>query len=40
MAAIMDGTVNKGDVIIVRYGSQGGPGMREMSARPAPSMAV
>lgn len=31
MAAIMDGTVIKGDVVIVRYeGPKGGPGMREM----------
>jgi dihydroxy-acid dehydratase len=31
MAAIMDGTVVKGDVIVVRYeGPRGGPGMREM----------
>jgi dihydroxy-acid dehydratase len=31
MAAIMDGTVVKGDVVIVRYeGPRGGPGMREM----------
>ena len=31
MAAIMDGTVVKGDVVIVRYeGPKGGPGMREM----------
>jgi dihydroxy-acid dehydratase len=31
MAAIMDGTVDKGDVVIVRYeGPRGGPGMREM----------
>ena len=31
MAAIMDGTVKKGDVVIVRYeGPKGGPGMREM----------
>jgi dihydroxy-acid dehydratase len=31
MAAIMDGTVNKGDVVVVRYeGPRGGPGMREM----------
>ena len=31
MAAIMDGTVDKGDVVIVRYeGPKGGPGMREM----------
>ncbi|MEC8349078.1 MAG: dihydroxy-acid dehydratase [Pseudomonadota bacterium] len=31
MASIMDGTVNKGDVVIVRYeGPKGGPGMREM----------
>ena len=31
MAAIMDGTVGKGDVVVVRYeGPKGGPGMREM----------
>ena len=31
MAAIMDHTVDKGDVVIVRYeGPKGGPGMREM----------
>lgn len=31
MAAIMDGTVDKGDVVIIRYeGPRGGPGMREM----------
>ncbi len=31
MAAIMDGTVVKGDVVVVRYeGPKGGPGMREM----------
>ena len=31
MAAIMDGSVNKGDVVVVRYeGPRGGPGMREM----------
>ena len=31
MAAIMDGTVVEGDVVIVRYeGPKGGPGMREM----------
>ena len=31
MAAIMDGEVGKGDVVIVRYeGPRGGPGMREM----------
>jgi dihydroxy-acid dehydratase len=30
-AAIMDGRINKGDVIVVRYeGPKGGPGMREM----------
>ena len=30
-AAIMDGKINKGDVIVVRYeGPMGGPGMREM----------
>ncbi len=31
MSAIMDGTVGKGDVVVVRYeGPKGGPGMREM----------
>ncbi|HEY5679337.1 MAG TPA: dihydroxy-acid dehydratase [Pseudomonadales bacterium] len=31
MAAIMDGAINKGDVVVVRYeGPKGGPGMREM----------
>jgi dihydroxy-acid dehydratase len=31
MAAILDGTVVKGDVVVVRYeGPKGGPGMREM----------
>jgi dihydroxy-acid dehydratase len=31
MRAIMDGTVGKGDVVVIRYeGPQGGPGMREM----------
>lgn len=31
MAAILDGTVRAGDVIVIRYeGPQGGPGMREM----------
>ena len=31
MAAIMDGTVHKGDVVVIRYeGPKGGPGMREM----------
>ena len=31
MAAIMDGTVRKGDVVVIRYeGPKGGPGMREM----------
>jgi dihydroxy-acid dehydratase len=31
MAAIMDGRVGKGDVVVVRYeGPRGGPGMREM----------
>ena len=30
-AAIMDGKINKGDVVIIRYeGPKGGPGMREM----------
>ena len=29
--AIMDGKINKGDVIVIRYeGPSGGPGMREM----------
>ena len=31
MAAIMDGTVREGDVVVIRYeGPKGGPGMREM----------
>lgn len=31
MAAIMDGTVKEGDVVVIRYeGPKGGPGMREM----------
>ena len=31
MAAIMDGTITTGDVVVVRYeGPKGGPGMREM----------
>ena len=31
MSAIMEGEVNKGDVVVVRYeGPRGGPGMREM----------
>ena len=31
MTAILDGTVKKGDVIVIRYeGPEGGPGMREM----------
>ncbi len=31
MAAIMDGTVRAGDVVVIRYeGPKGGPGMREM----------
>ena len=31
LAAILDGTVQKGDVIVIRYeGPKGGPGMREM----------
>ncbi len=33
MKSILDGTVKKGDVIVIRYeGPQGGPGMREMLA--------
>jgi dihydroxy-acid dehydratase len=31
MAALEDGTINKGDVVVIRYeGPKGGPGMREM----------
>ncbi len=31
LAAILDGTVTKGDVVVIRYeGPRGGPGMREM----------
>jgi dihydroxy-acid dehydratase len=31
LAAILDGTVKKGDVVVIRYeGPRGGPGMREM----------
>lgn len=31
MAAIMDGTITEGDVVVIRYeGPKGGPGMREM----------
>jgi len=31
LAAILDGTIKKGDVIVIRYeGPRGGPGMREM----------
>jgi dihydroxy-acid dehydratase len=33
LAAILDGSIVKGDVIVIRYeGPQGGPGMREMLA--------
>ncbi len=33
MAAVEEGTLNKGDVIVIRYeGPKGGPGMREMLA--------
>ncbi len=33
LAAILDGTIKKGDVIVIRYeGPRGGPGMREMLA--------
>ncbi|MBM3289100.1 MAG: dihydroxy-acid dehydratase, partial [Candidatus Hydrogenedentes bacterium] len=33
LKAILDGTVKKGDVIVIRYeGPKGGPGMREMLA--------
>ena len=31
LSAILDGTVKKGDVVVIRYeGPKGGPGMREM----------
>ena len=31
MKAIMEGKINEGDVVIIRYeGPKGGPGMREM----------
>src|SRR5690606_41815504 len=34
MAAILDGRINAGDVVVIRYeGPKGGPGMREMLAR-------
>ena len=33
MAAVAEGTLNKGDVVVIRYeGPKGGPGMREMLA--------
>jgi dihydroxy-acid dehydratase len=33
LAAILDGAINAGDVIVIRYeGPKGGPGMREMLA--------
>jgi len=33
LARILDGTVKKGDVVVIRYeGPKGGPGMREMLA--------
>mgnify|MGYP002128292142 CR=1 FL=1 len=33
MAALEDGTIQKGDVVVIRYeGPKGGPGMREMLA--------
>ena len=39
LAKILDGTVKKGDVIVVRYeGPRGGPGMREMLAPTAAVM--
>ena len=39
--AILDGTVKKGDVIVIRNeGPKGGPGMREMLCPPAPSWAA
>ena len=35
--AVMDGKIQPGDVVIIRYeGPRGGPGMREMLASPAP----
>ncbi|GIT04393.1 MAG: hypothetical protein CM1200mP28_16520 [Deltaproteobacteria bacterium] len=34
---ILDGTVVKGDVIVIRYeGPKGGPGMRKCSPQPPP----
>ena len=41
MAALMDGTVKAGDVVVIRYeGPKGGPGMREMLAPTAALMGL
>ena len=38
LQAILGGKIKKGDVVVIRYeGPKGGPGMREMLARPRPS---
>jgi dihydroxy-acid dehydratase len=41
MAAIMDGRIKSGDVVVIRYeGPKGGPGMREMLAPTAAIMGM
>jgi dihydroxy-acid dehydratase len=41
MAALMDGTIKAGDVVVIRYeGPKGGPGMREMLAPTAALMGL
>jgi dihydroxy-acid dehydratase len=41
MAAIMEGTIQSGDVVVIRYeGPKGGPGMREMLAPTAAIMGL
>lgn len=41
MAALMDGKVTSGDVVVIRYeGPKGGPGMREMLAPTAAIMGL
>ena len=41
MAAIMEGTITSGDVVVIRYeGPKGGPGMREMLAPTAAIMGL
>ncbi len=41
MAALMDGRINSGDVMVIRYeGPKGGPGMREMLAPTAAIMGL